>query len=381
VLLALQVALSLVLLVGAGLFGRSLYNVRGVDLGFDSERVLFVRADVTPEQMPAAERRALLTRLFERARTLPQVERAAFTRSVPFYMTWGEDLFVPGIDSVSKLGEFSANAVSPDYFATVGTRILRGRGITDADREGGQQVVVVDEAMARTLWPGADPIGRCMRVGADTAPCAAVVGVSQDVRRDDFDAPAMEYYLASAQRSEPPSGLFLRTRGDARAVAESLRRELQRVAPGDIYIAARPLQDIVDPGLRPWRLGATMFSVFGALALLIAAVGLYGVIAFNVTQRTHELGVRMALGARGRDILRLIVGEGVRVTLVGIAVGTAVALLVGRFAAPLLFRVSPRDPLTMLGVALTLLAVAVVASVVPARRAARTDPNLALRAE
>jgi predicted lysophospholipase L1 biosynthesis ABC-type transport system permease subunit len=303
------------------------------------------------------------------------------TASVPFWMTWNEDLHVPGVDSVGRLGDFSTNAVSPDYFATMGTRILRGRGITDADRRGAPLVAVVDQAMARALWPAADPIGRCLKVGADTVPCTTVVGVSEDVRRGGFDAPALEYYLAAAQLSRAGAGVLVRTRGDARRATESVRRELQRLAPGTVYVGARALEDVVEPELRPWRLGATMFAVFGGVAFLLAAVGLYGVIAFNVAQRAHELGVRVALGAQTGDILRLVVGEGVRVTALGIALGALAALGVGGFVAPLLFHVSPRDPATLAGVAGSLLAIAIAASGIPAWRASRVDPSVALRAD
>jgi putative ABC transport system permease protein len=380
-LLVLQVALSLVLLVGAGVFAQSLRNVRGVELGFDAERVLYVYPDLSPAQAPEEQRRQLVERMRARAEELPQVEHASVTASVPFWMTWNEDLHVPGVDSVGRLGDFSTNAVSPDYFATMGTRIVRGRGISDADRMGAPLVAVVDQAMARALWPGADPIGQCLKVGADTAPCTTVVGVSQDVRRGEFDAPAMEYYLAAAQLKQAAAGVLVRTRGDARRATERVRRDLQRLAPGTVYVGARPLQDVVDPELRPWRLGATMFAVFGGLAFLLAAVGLYGVIAFNVAQRAHELGVRVALGAQTGHILRLVVGEGVRVTALGIALGGLVALGVGRFVAPLLFQVSPRDPATLAGVAGALVAIAIAASGIPAWRASRVDPSVALRTD
>ena len=380
-LLVLQIALSVVLLVGAGAFARSLRNVRGVDLGFDAERVVHLAAELTREQAPGEQRRQLAERMLERARELPQVERASLTVSVPFWATWREDLYVPGVDSVSTLGEFTTNAVSPDYFATMGTRILRGRGITDADRAGGERVAVVDEAMSRVLWPGADAVGKCMRVGADTMPCTTVVGVSQDVRRGSFDEPAMEYYLPATQADAPGYGVLVRTRGLARPHVEAVRRELQRLAPGTVYVSARTLQDLVDPEVRPWRLGATMFSAFGAVAFLLAAVGLYGVIAFNVAQRAHEVGVRIALGAGTRDILGLVIGDGVRVAAVGIALGAVAALAVGRFVAPLLFRVSPRDPLMLAAVAVVLLLTAVAASGIPGWRASRVDPSTALRAD
>jgi predicted permease len=380
-LLVLQVALSLVLLIGAGVFARSLHNVRSLDLGFDPERVLYVSAELGPGRQPEAARKQFVDRLIARARELPQVERASRTATVPYYMSWADDLHVPGVDSVERLGEFLTNAVSPDYFATMGTRIVRGRGFTDADRKGAGLVAVVDETMARTLWHGADPIGRCIRVGSDSVPCTTVVGVAQAIRSGSLGEPTMIYYLPEAQRYGPGTGLFIRTRGPARESSEAVRRELQRLASGDVYVEARALQDLVDPEVRPWQLGATMFSAFGAVALLLAAVGLYGVIAFNVAQRSHEVGVRIALGAGTRDILRLIVGDGVRVAVVGIALGGVVALAAGRFVAPLLFEVSPRDPLTLGVVVATLLAIAVAASWIPGWRATRVDPSEALRAD
>lgn len=281
---------------------------------------------------------------------------------------------------MNQLGDFTTNAVSPEYFETVGTRIVRGRAISDADREGAPLVAVVSQSMARVLWPNQDPIGRCLKVDADTVPCSEVVGVAQDIRRGFDESPMLQYYLSDAQL--PPRGsYFVRTRGEARRYAEVVRRAVQRELSGAAFAHVQPLQDILDPNLRSWKMGATMFSVFGGLALLVAAVGLYGVIAFNVTQRMHELGVRIALGAQTRDIVRLVTGEGVRVALAGIGIGTAIALFATQYMASLLFRVSARDPLVLVAVGVTLLAVALVASVVPALRGARADPNSALRAD
>jgi predicted permease len=297
-------------------------------------------------------------------------------------MTWQEDLFVPGIDSVERLGDFVTNAVTPDYFATMGTRVVRGRGITDTDRQGGQPVAVVSESMARVLWPGAEALGRCIKVGADTMPCSTVVGVAEDVRRSGFDdTPMLQYYLSAAQLPPRGSGILVRTRGEAAEHMETVRRALQQIMPGTAFVSARPLQELVDENVRPWRLGATMFAAFGLLALVLAAVGLYGVIAFDVTQRTHEFGVRVALGARSGDVLRLVLGEGVRLAAAGVVIGVVLALAGGRFLASLLFEVSPRDPAVLATGGLALLAVAVAASLVPAIRALRVDPTVALRSD
>jgi predicted permease len=381
-LLIFQGALSVVLLVGAGLFVRSLRNVRTIDLGYDPERVLYVSTEMRGIDLPNPELATLKRRLLERARQIPGVEEVGRTVTVPFWMNWNEDLFVPGIDSVGRLGDFYAHAVSPGYFKTMGTRILRGRGVSDADREDAPRVIVVSRSMARTLWPDKDPLGQCVKVGADTVPCSTVVGIAEDIRRGSFDEDAgLQYYLSIAQGRDHRGGLFVRTRGDARAHRQRVRVELQRLMPGVAYVNTTPLQDILDQNARAWQLGATMFTIFGGVALLLAAVGLYGVMAYNTAQRTRELGVRIALGAQRGDVVRLVLGGGVRVAIAGIVAGMLIALVAGRFIAPLLFRISPNDPSVFATVTITLLVTAALASLLPAWRATRVDPNIALRTE
>jgi predicted permease len=383
-LLVAQAALSVILLVGAGLFVRSLHNVRSLDMGYDAGRVLYVTID---ERRAGNRSWSQEARLFEpyqaRATGLPYVEAVSTTLTIPFWIGIVEDIYVPGIDSVGRLGQFFLHAVGPDYFATMGTRLRRGRAFTEADRAGAPLAIIVSESMARRLWPGTDPLGQCVRVGADTMPCRMVVGVSQDIHGQDLRAEARyQYYVPSAQRRGwQVSGLVVRVRGDARRAAEPLRRDLQAIATGNSYVDVRPLQDIVDPEVRPWRLGATMFGVFGLLALVMAAVGLYSVIAYDVAHRTHELGVRVALGARAAHVLRLVVGQGVRVSVVGVALGAALALVAASRIGGLLYQVRPADPITFITVAAMLLLVAVAASLVPALRATRVDPTVALRAD
>jgi predicted permease len=316
----------------------------------------------------------------ERARTIPGVENAGLTVSVPFWMSWSNDLFTQNRDTIR--GEYLYNTVSPSYFATMGTRIARGRNFTDADRAGAPNVTIVSQAMAHKIWPTADALGQCIRIGADTTPCSTVVGVSENIVDRNLANPSgMQYYTPVAQTDGSGNGLFVRTHGDAAQLVNTVRRELQQMMPGVSYVAVTPLRKILDNEVRSWDLGATMFALFGALALVLAAVGLYSVIAYNVTQRSHELGVRIALGASARDVLRLVVGSGVRVAAAGIVIGGVIALVAGRFIAPLLYRVSPKDPLTYAAAGLTLLAVAVLASLIPALRATHVDPNLALRAD
>ena len=380
-LLVVQAALSVVLLVGAGLFVRSLHNVRTLELGFEPSRMLYVRPDLRGVELSEAQRVQLLRRMAERARELPAVEQAATTAGVPFWMSLVEDLIVPDEDSVNSRGDFFLNAVSPEYFATAGTRIERGRGIAATDVAGSPPVVVVSRSAARAIWRDENVLGKCIRVGADTAPCREVVGIAQDVRWGTFaDDGGLQVYV-SDQQHRTGRGLYLRTRGEARQVSEDIRRELQRLMPGTAYVEARPLADLIDPNVRPWKLGATMFSVFGLLALLTSAVGLYSVIAYGVSQRRHEFGVRMALGAGQRDIVRMVVGGGLRVAIVGVALGIALALIGARYVAPLLFNVPSRDPATYSVVVVVLLLVAVTAGLVPARRASRVDPASALRSD
>ncbi len=381
-LLVLQGALSVLLLIGAGLFVRSLRNVRGVRLGYDVDPLMIVNLHMRGVQLDSARTVALRLRLLDAAREIPGVEHTSLETSMPFWSMWSTGLYVEGIDTVRKLGRFDLNAVSPDYFATVGTRLLRGRGITDQDVEAAPRVMVVSQAMGRVLWPDKDPIGQCIKVGADTMPCTFVVGVAENIKEQSLSADSgFYYYLSAAQWAPNNGGLFVRTRGDASRFQETVRKRLQQEMPGASYVTLTPFADILGPQTRSWQLGATMFVAFGGLALVLAAVGLYGVIAYNVTQRTHELGVRVALGAQGTDVVRLVVSDGLRIAGIGVAVGAAVALWGARWVEPLLFRESPRDPTVFGAVVLMLVGVAAFASWVPARRAARVDPNVALRTE
>jgi predicted permease len=381
-LLVLQGALSVVLLVGAGLFVRSLRHVRVIPLGYDVDPVLLVDLNLRGMQLDSARNVALRRELLETAQAIPGVEHASRQLTVPFWFTWDLDLHVAGIDSVGRLGEFYLNAVTPEYFATAGTRILRGRGIEAQDGEHAPRAMVVSQAMAKALWPGRDPIGQCVKVGADTAPCSYVVGIAENIRSQQLgDDPGLFYYLSTAQWHPEQGGLFIRTRGDAARSAETIRRALQRVMPGAAYVTVTPLREILGEQTRSWQLGATMFLAFGALALALAAIGLYSVMAYTVSQRTQEMGVRATLGAQQRDLVRLVLNEGLRVGVVGIVIGVVIALAAGQWVGPLLFQESPHDPLVFGFVAVVLLGTTVLASFVPSRRAARVDPMVALRYE
>jgi predicted permease len=380
-LLVLQAALSVVLLVGAGLFVRSFQNVRSMRLGYDADPVLIVRENPRDVKLTPQEAEGLEQRVLEEARRVPGVVSATRVASVPFWFNEGRGLTVEGVDSVRKLGRFILQAGSPDYFATMGTRILRGRAFNAGDGPGAPRVIVISDAMAKALWPGQEALGKCIRI--DTLPCSTVIGIAEETHvRTLMAEREFTYYLPFAQYDGGPSGaIVVRVRGDAADYVEPVRRQLQRLMPGAAYVTTRPLRELVDPNLRSWKFGATMFAAFGLLALALAAIGLYSVIAYNVAQRTQELGVRIALGANMGNVLRLIIGRGVGLTLTGVVIGGAIAYWAARWAEPLLFQQAPRDPTVLGGVALVLIAVAVLASAIPAIRATRVDPNVALRAD
>ena len=381
-LLVLQGALSVVLLVGAGLFVRSLGNVKAMRMGYDAEPLLLVTRNMRGMDMSDSARAQLGRTLLAAAQEIPGVESAVWMSSVPFWSTSSTNLYVPGIDSVRKLGRFTYQTATTDYFSTMGTRILRGRGFTEADRANAPMISVVSDGMAKVLWPGKDALGQCMRVRADTMPCTTVVGIAEDMVQGDLTSDKKyQYYLPLEQASPGGGFVMLRMRGNPAAQQEAVRKAMQRVMPGQSYVTTKPFIDIVDQQRRSWQLGATMFVAFGVLALVVAAVGLYGVIGYNVTQRMHELGVRVALGAQARDILRLVVGQGVRFGLAGVALGTLLAYAASRWLEPLLFQQSPRDPVVYTAVSAMLVLVALAASGAPAVRASRADPNTALRSE
>lgn len=381
-LLVLQGALSVVLLVGAGLFVRSLQHARAVPLGWDPERVMFVHTDLRSMKLSVPEQIALKTAVRDRAAALPGVEAASRAVSAPFWQSWDEEIFVAGIDSTSKLGTFQIQTGSPDYFKTMGTRIIRGRGIEPTDRMGTPPVMVVSNSMAKVLWPKEDAIGKCVRVRSDTLPCREVVGIAQDIHGESLgNDPGIQYYMPTEQFEPDAGGIFIRTAGPAAQQAERIRRDLQRLMPGDSFLSVRPMIELIDEEAKSWTMGAWLFVAFGGLALLLASIGLYSVIAYGVAQRLHEIGVRVALGAQSADIARLVVSQGLRVTVAGLALGAAVALWAGKFVQPLLFEQSPRDPLVFASVTSALLATAVAACLVPALRATKVDPVSALRAD
>ena len=380
-LIVLQATLSVILLVGAGLFVRSLQNVQDFRLGYDADRLVFAGANLRGVNLTDEETTALNDRMLRASLEVPGVTHAAVVASVPFFSNEGRGLWSPEVDSIRTLGQFTLQSGTPDYFATTGTRILRGRPFDESDRGDAPPVVVVSEGMARVIWKTDDAVGKCLRIGSPTAPCSTVIGIAEEMRaRSLTDAREFTYYIPAAQYGSPLyQQLFVRVTGDPAAFVEPLRRRLQRELPGAAYADAMPLGRLIDPQRRSWEFGATMFVAFGGLALVLAAIGLYSLIAYDVAQRTQELGVRLALGASIHDVMRLVVSSGVRLVLAGVILGGGLALWGSKWMENLMFQQSPRDPLVFGVVAITLLVVALVASSGPAFRASRVDPNIALR--
>ncbi|MGH7616507.1 MAG: ADOP family duplicated permease [Gemmatimonadaceae bacterium] len=385
-LLLVQTALSVVLLVGAGLFVRSLRKIDALPLGLEPDRVLVTTLSTQGTSYTSRDIAQMYSRLLDAAQGAPEVSSAALASSLPFYTSWAVRVRIPGRDSIPRVSDGGPyiNEVTPDYFKTVGTRVLRGRGFTTSDQQSSPRVVVVNESMARLWWPGEDPIGKCLLIGGDTLPCVQVVGIAESARRQTIiESTSLQYFIPLSQRVNVNASpiLLIRPRADASAATLAVRRRLSAAIPNLPYMSMSPLEDLVSPQKRSWSLGATMFAVLGGLALLLTAVGLYSVLAYDVTQRTREFGVRVAMGARSADVMRLVLGRGVRTALVGGAAGVLAALASGRLVAPLLFQTSPRDP-AVLGLSLVIVvAVGLVAATIPARRALAVDPIEALRAE
>jgi predicted permease len=388
VLLVAQGALCIALLAGTGLFVRSLQRIDAQHLGLDLDRVLVAdyharRGSESPERV-----REVYRQMTTRALAVPGVESASLSVGVPFEGQYALPLAIPGHDSIPGMQRGHAPflyAVTPTFFRTLGTRIVAGRGLTDLD-DVGAHVAVVNATMARLIWPKGDAIGQCFKIvlRSPTADCVRVIGIVEDVRRDALIEPEpwAQYYVPLGQAPRPLSELTLLIRAtNPDRVRPLLHRALQGTHDDLPYVKVRSLREAVSRELRPWRLGFSMFALFGGLALVVAAVGTYSVMQFSVTQRVPEIGIRMALGARRGNVIRLFAREAVRISALAGLGGVAVVLLAGPLVSELLFETSPRDPLVIGAVVLILMASAIAATLLPAWRATRVDPVTALRAD
>ncbi|MEO8562773.1 MAG: ADOP family duplicated permease [bacterium] len=381
-LLVAQTALSAVLLVGAGLFVRSLHSVTTADIGLDTERALMLRIDFQGTGRSGHDVIAFFERALERVRTVPGVESASLAQQAPLRGARGMGLRLqPGGEPFNTArGSPLGNYVADGFFDATGMRIVSGRGLTAADR-GGAPVVVVNQAMAAAAWPGRTPLGECLFRSAARNTCVRVVGVVRNAHTFRVREEQRPFLYVPLDSTVDDRVLLVRVAIGVRGMKGTLGRVLRELDPGLPYVDVQTLGEALDPEIRPWRLGATVFTAVGVIAALLAALGLYTAVAYSVTQRTREIGVRVALGAAAPAVVRLVLGDGMRIAAVGVTVGLLLAALGSRWIAALLFETSPRDPAVLAGVGIALLLVAFLASLLPAWRAVRVNPAEALRAD
>lgn len=405
-LVGLQVALCTLLLVGAGLFVRSLDRVKSQELGYSVAKLLWVDIDFR-ERLGGREHDDYHRDVARKVASLPGVTGATIAQATPFGSFHVPPISVPGKSEPPNVnGQLPMlYASTPEYLKVMGVRLLRGRLLDAGDRAGSQLVVLVNETFAREVWPGESALGKCIRAGHDpfeepidgmaspSLPCRTVVGVVRDsrvrsLRPVNREASLMQYYVPYEQVPKPPAfvgdvpevrGLVVAVAGDPARMAPVVQRSIQSTSAMPVYARVRPYQELLDPQMRPWRLGATLFVAFGALALAIAAVGLFGVVSYIVSQRTREIGLRLALGGSGARVGRAVVGQAVRMVAAGVVVGMLAALATSPRVRDLLFETTPRDLTVLAAAATTLVVVAIAAALLPAWRAARLIPMVALR--
>jgi putative ABC transport system permease protein len=390
-LVAGQVALTVLLLAGAGLFVQSLRNIRGKDLGMELTHTLYATVDFRTAGMAAADANALYAQMAQRVRQVPGIRATSLSIGEPFRSGWGSWIVVPGVpESIPNEGDISplGRAVSAGYFEATGTRIVAGRTFTGAEHRSAAHVVIINESLAHKYWPHGNPVGACVHIDEPKSePCVTIVGVVANSPTFQVTAePADQLFVPIESHDAGGHGdridaMEIRTAGSPVPLVPAIRRAIQGVDAAIPFPSVQSLSEIIDPQYRPWQLGTDMFGAFGLLALLLAGVGLYGVLAYAVVQQTRDLGIRAALGAPRGTLVRMVVTRGLTTALVGAVVGVVAALGAGQFIASLLYNVSARDPFSLAAAAVALLLVAGVASYLPARRAARVDPMEALRAE
>jgi predicted permease len=385
-LLIVQVTLSVLLLVGAGLFVRSLAAVRANDIGMDLDRLVLARIPARPNT-PVAELARLHEEAVARLEALRGVERVSITRG-------SSPMGISSASTVRREGEVIRGrgqsqpfyaAVDPGYFATVGASLEQGRSFTAADLTGNPDVVVINRAFKDERWPNEHPVGQCLYFGVGGGTCTLIIGVVENILQyDRVDTSSPHIYLPpthAQMKNAAPRGLLIRASADATSLVPDVRRVLQSLEPDMPFVPVDTLEALTAPQLQSWRLGSTMFLIFGGIALVIAAVGVYGAMAYTVSLRTPEIGIRLALGASRRHVAAQIGRHGVASIAAGLALGLLVAAFSTRWLADLLYETSPRDPHVFATVAIILATAGLIAAVVPVRRSAAVDPLSILRAE
>jgi predicted permease len=385
VLVIAQIATSLVLLTGAGLLLRTLRNYLAVNPGFEMKNILDVSLDLDLAGYSETQGRSFCPRLLEGVRALPGVESASLADVAPIaggtnettVLDYGQGRILDESDLRVKLV-----TVTPGYFRTLRIRLVAGRDFAEEDTAQAPRVAVINETMARRLWPGENAVGKLFATSQSGGPYFQVVGVAKDMRVEALgEAPGLAMFVPLAQEYQAGMTLLVRTATDPMALLPAIRREVQSQDKNLPVFDVTTLREAVGTTLNQQKLYATLIGSFALVALVLAAIGIYGVISYSVARRTHEIGIRMALGAERSDVLRLVVGHGMVLTLIGMAIGLAGAFGATRVLSTLLFGVRPTDLVTFAGVSTLLAAVALLAICIPARQATKVDPMVALRYE
>src|SRR5262249_13270361 len=383
-LIIAQIALSFVVLIVAGLFLRSLDKLFAVDPGFNPDNVLVAEIELPVSKYAEARVAPFFQQLRERLQTLPGAQSVALANYTPLAGIIGLNTVVVEGRPVNpnEMATVDSNEVSAGHHELMGTALRQGRGFTQQDRAGQPAVVIVNEAFAQKFFPGQNPLGQRISLGVGK-PWLQIVGVTRNVKgfsllgedRPQIDLPLAQRDVHHALR------VLVRARTDAAALLPLARREVHALDPGLAFFKTTTLKGDLRATIAVWRMGATLTSLFGVVALSLAAIGLYGIIAYAVDQRTREIGIRIALGAQPGAVLRLILREGVALVGVGLALGFAAAFATTRLVETFLYGVLASDPLTFVAVVLLLTLVALLACYLPARRAMKVDPMVALRCE
>ena len=382
-----QVALSIILLIGAALLIKSVANLRGIDIGFNPSQLLTMQVPLPPLRYDTNQKRAsFYDDLVRRVGSLPGVRGAAAAMFLPMMGYAGtpvQDAAKPPLPLNQRMIA-TMWSTTPGYFRTLGIPLRRGRDFTERDTADAQRVAIIDEVFARRFWPaypnGLDPVGQRILIGGVNKKPAEIIGIAAHVHEALENGTWPEsVYVALAQNAPPFAMLAIRTPGDPLQFAKSVREQVHALDPDQPVALVRSMDDLVEEQVGQRRLLVILLGSFAGVALFLALIGIYGIIAYSVAQRTQEMGIRRALGAQQSDILRLVVGQGFRLALAGVVVGIAGALGLTRLMATLLFHVSATDPATFVIVAALFLFVALAASYIPARRATRIDPMAALR--
>jgi putative ABC transport system permease protein len=382
-LVVLEIALALVALVGSGLFIRSMQNAQRIDPGFESKKLFVFAFDLGALHYDEGRAQQYFRAAIERAKGTPGVESATIASNFPLGGGLLRTVFPEGQDEASGYrGTLTTlNDIAPNFFETLRIPLVSGREFTDADRKDTKQVAIINEAMAKQFWPDQNAVGKRFHFFGETELREVVGMVRNTVVNNIGEEPQPLAYLPLTQDFSPAVTMQVRTSGRPEAVISSVRSQVQSLDTNLAVTNVNTIEGLINQGLYAPRLGAALLSVFGALALLLAVVGVYGVLSYSVNQQTREIGIRMAMGAQTGRVLKLVVGQGMRLALAGLALGLVVALAAMRVLSTLLFGVSAHDPVIFIGVSVVLMAAAILACYIPARRAMKVDPMVALRYE